>query len=117
MARTMQSPDSRLFLNTLQSPDTEPGLLKSRLADMERMFNAAQEEISLLSGERDELVAAIKQWAKADRLERQELLMDAITQDIRSELKVLRGKVKRLERENNALRAPAVDQGLRRLRA
>ena len=81
------------------------------------MFAAAQEEISMLTGERDELVEAIRKWAKADRLERQELIVETVTQDMRTELKVLRGKVKRLERENASLRCPAVDHGPRRMSA
>ncbi len=70
---------------------------------MEHTLASAQEEIDLLTGERDELVAAIKKWAKADRLERQELLLEATTLDLRTELKMLRHEVKRLKRDNTAL--------------
>lgn len=110
--------DERLFLPSLQAPETDTATLRQRLADMERMFGAAQEEIGLLTAERDELVCAIKKWAKADRLERQELLFETATQEMRTELKQLRGQAKRLKRENELLAARlAEDMGQRRLRA
>lgn len=118
MARSLQALDSRLFLHTLQSPDTEPGMLKYRMAELEHTLASAQEEIDLLTGERDELVAAIKKWAKADRLERQDLLLEATTQDLRTALKMLRTEVKRLKRENSTLIGQQnEDQGNRRMRA
>lgn len=118
MARSMQALDSRLFLHNLQSPDTEPGMLKYRLAELEHTLASAQEEIHLLAGERDELVAAIKKWAKADRTERQDLLLEATTLDLRTEIKMLRAEVKRSKRENTTL----IDQqnghhGSRQMRA
>ena len=103
MSRSMHALDSRLFLHTLQSPDAEPGALKVRVADLERLMAAAQEEVNMLTGERDELVAAIKKWAKADHLERQELLLETTTQELRTEIKQLRGEVKRLKRDNATL--------------
>lgn len=110
--------DDRLFLPSLQAPETESTSARQRLAELERLFAAAQEEIALLTGERDELVLAIKKWAKADRLERQELLVEATTQDLRTELKQLRAETKRLKRENAALTARSSDEeGQRRLRA
>ena len=118
MSRSMHALDSRLFLHTLQSPDAEPGALKVRVADLERLMAAAQEEVNMLTGERDELVAAIKKWAKADRLERQELLLDATTLDLRTELKMLRNEVKRLKRDNTALiEQQNSDRGDRQMRA
>lgn len=110
--------DDRLFLPSLQAPETETSSARQRLAELERLFGAAQEEIALLTSERDELVMAIKKWAKADRLERQDLLLEATTQDLRTELKQLRAETKRLKRENAALTARSnEEQGPRRLRA
>jgi len=114
----MQALDSRLFLHSLQSPDSEPGALKYRMAELEHTLASAQEEIDLLTGERDELVAAIKKWAKADRLERQDLLLEATTLDLRTELKMVRNEVKRLKRENSALLGQQTeDRGNRQMRA
>ncbi len=92
--------DDRLFLPSLQAPEQEGPTGRQRLAELERLFSAAQEEIALLTSERDELLSAVKKWAKADRLERQELLFEATTQELRTELKQMRGAVKRLKREN-----------------
>ncbi len=93
-------------------------MLKYRMAELEHTLASAQEEIDLLTGERDELVAAIKKWAKADRLERQELLLDATTLDLRTELKMLRNEVKRLKRDNTALiEQQNSDRGDRQMRA
>ncbi|MBL7962272.1 MAG: hypothetical protein JNM31_00375 [Flavobacteriales bacterium] len=118
MARSLQALDSRLFLHSLQSPDAEPGMLKYRVAELEHTLATAQEEIELLTCERDELVAAIKKWAKADRLERQDLLLESTTQDLRTELKVLRNENKRLKRENSALLGQQNDErNNRRMRA
>jgi len=100
MPRIADASDDRLFLPSLQVPDTGHGMQGQRLAELERLFSAAQEEIALLTCERDELLSAVKKWAKADRLERQELLFEATTQELRSELKQMRGALKRLKREN-----------------
>ncbi len=117
MARSSLNLDDRLFLPSLQAPGTDDRTLRARVAELERLMKAAQEEINLLTAERDELVGAIKQWAKADRMERQELLFEATTQDMRSELKLVRAEVKRLKRENNALRTATAEGAPRRLRA
>jgi multidrug resistance efflux pump len=117
MANRMLIQDDRLFLPSLQAPDTDNRTLRMRVAELERLQQAAQEEIDLLTAERDELVGAIKQWARADRLERQDLLFEASTQDMRSELKLMRGKVKRLERENAALRTASMNGAPRRMSA
>lgn len=118
MARTNALLDERLFLPSLQAPDTGSGSQRQALVEMERLFAAAQEEIGLLTAERDELVSAIKRWAKADRLERQELLLEMATQDLRTELKQLRATTKRLKRENELLAARLNEvHGQRRLRA
>jgi uncharacterized protein (DUF3084 family) len=110
--------DNRLFVPDLQVPETGQLPLKHRLADLERLYGAAQEEIALLTGERDELLAAIKQWAKADRLERQDLLVEATTQDLRTAMKQLRSEVKRLKRENATLLVGNREEAVpRRLRA
>ncbi|MBX2972815.1 MAG: hypothetical protein KF797_06920 [Flavobacteriales bacterium] len=109
--------DDRLFLPSLQAPESADTPLRHRLNELERLFGAAQEEIALLTSERDELVAAIKKWSKADRSERQELLFDANTQELRSELKQLRSAVKRLKRENIVLHAQVSEQQPRQLRA
>jgi predicted RNase H-like nuclease (RuvC/YqgF family) len=95
--------DDRLFLPSLQAPEPSDMSMRQRVAELERLFAAAQEEIALLTSERDELIDAVKKWAKADRLERQELLFETTTQELRSELKQLRSAVKRLKRENNLL--------------
>lgn len=92
----------RLVLPCLQAPASEQAPL--RLAELERLFIAAQEEIGLLTSERDELVDAIRRWAKADRFERHELLLETLTQELRTELRSLRTEIKRLKRENAALR-------------
>lgn len=117
MASNSNALDDRLFLAALQPPDSGNLPLRQQLAEMERMFSAAQEEIALLSGERDELVAAIKKWAKADRLERQELLLETATQELRTEMKQLRNTVKRLKRENALLQATTNGDQEHRLRA
>lgn len=109
--------DDRLFLPSLQAPESADTPLRHRLNELERLFGAAQEEIALLTSERDELVAAIKKWSKADRSERQELLFDANTQELRSELKQLRSALKRLKRENIVLHAQVSEQQPRQLRA
>lgn len=116
MPRNVHATDDRLFLPALQTLDSENAPLRQRLAELERLFGAAQDEIALLSGERDELVSAIKKWAKADRMERQELLFEATTQELRSEVKQLRSTVKRLQRENTTLQQRQSEQD-RRLRA
>jgi len=118
MAQRSAFHDDRLFLPSLQAPEMESTSARQRLAELERLFSAAQEEIALLTGERDELVAAIKRWAKADRTERQELLLEATTLELRTEVKQLRAETKRLKRENTALHMRLNgDQPLRRLRA
>jgi hypothetical protein len=89
-----------------------PAVPVAQLEQLKRLLAAAQEEIDLLTGERDELVSAVKQWAHADRIERQELLFDAATQDMRSEIKTLRAEVKRLKRSAGTSSAPA-EQRLR----
>ena len=109
--------DNRLFVPDLQVPERGQQPLKQRLADLERLYGAAQDEIAMLTGERDELVAAIRKWAKADRLERQDLLFEATTQELRTELKQLRSEVKRLKRENTALAANTEQAMPQRLRA
>jgi len=118
MSHATRALDTRLFLPSLQIPDQGPQPFKQRIAELERLFTAAQEEISLLTSERDELVAAIKQWAKADRIERQALLFETHTQELRTELKRMRSEVKRLKRDNTALTAQAeVGSPSRQLRA
>lgn len=92
------------------TPDT--AALQAQLEQLKRMLAAAQEEIDMLTGERDELVAAIRQWAQADQVERMSLLFDANTQDMRSEIKMLRGEVKRLKRAQGSS-SPAAEQRLR----
>ena len=82
------------------TPDTEA--LQAQFEQVKRLLAAAQEEIDLLTGERDELVAAIRQWAEADQVERMSLLFDATTQDMRSEIKMLRGELKRMKREQGS---------------
>ena len=77
-------------------------MLHAQVTDLKQKFAAAMEEISMLTDERDEVVAAIKRWSKADRTERQELLYDAQLVEMRTELKQLRSENKRLERENAA---------------
>lgn len=103
MSRTITALDDRLFLPSLQAPEMDDRTLRQHVAELERAYEAAKEEINLLTSERDELVAAIKKWAKADRLERQELLLEASAQDLRSELKQLRSENRRLKRENTVL--------------
>lgn len=105
MPRNTTILDDRLFLPSLQDPESIDMPLRHRLNELERLFGAAQAEIALLTNERDELVAAIKKWSKADRSERQELLFDATTQELRSEVKQLRSTLKRLKRENIVLHA------------
>lgn len=103
MGQRSSALDDRLFLPSLQAPESSDMPMRQRVAELERLFAAAQEEIALLTSERDELIDAVKKWAKADRLERQELLFETTTQELRSELKQLRSAVKRLKRENNLL--------------
>ncbi|MBL7950122.1 MAG: hypothetical protein JNM62_00265 [Flavobacteriales bacterium] len=103
MSRYAHPTDDRLFLPSLQAPDSDNTPMRQRLVEMERLFAAAQDEIALLTSERDEVVAAIKKWAKADRSERQDLLVEASTQELRTELKQLRAETKRLKRENTVL--------------
>ena len=117
MPRNTTVHDDRLFLPSLQAPESIDTPLRHRLNELERLFDAAQGEIALLTNERDELVAAIKRWAKADRPERQELLLEATTQELRSELKQLRIAVRRLKRENIMLHAQVSEQLPRQLRA
>ena len=109
--------DDRLFLPSLQAPDNDPLTLKLRVAELELLFQAVQEENSILEAERDELVAAIQKWAKADRQERQELLFDVETQDLRNDLKQARKKVKELEREVAALQAKIAAGAPQQMRA
>lgn len=103
MSRNHSAFDDRLFLPSLQAPESTDQPMRQRMAELERLFAAAQEEIALLTSERDELIDAVRKWAKADRVERQELLFEATTQELRSELKQLRSAVKRLKRENALL--------------
>ena len=110
MAHSTLSMDNRLFLPSLQAPEADPLALKLRAAELERLYNAALEKNEMLTAERDELVAAIKKWAKADHIERRELLFDAETQDLRTELKQARQLAKRLQRENNELAAKASEK-------
>jgi hypothetical protein len=118
MAQRSALLDDRLFLPSLQAPESESSSARQRMAELERLFSAAQEEIALLTAERDEVVSAIKKWAKADRLERQELLVEASTLELRTEVKHLRAETKRLKRENAALTARAHEEhAQRRLRA
>lgn len=114
MARHTAPFDDRLILPSLQVP--EPSGLRQRVAELERLFGAAQEEIALLTSERDELVSSVKKWAKADRIERQDLLFEATTQELRTELKLLRAENRRLKRENQALHTSTQEEP-RRLRA
>jgi len=79
-------------------------LLHAQVTDLKQHLAASMQEISMLTDERDEVVAAIKRWSKADRTERQELLYDAELLEMRTELKMLRAENKRSERENAALR-------------
>jgi len=93
-------------------------MLHAQVTDLKQKFAASLEEISMLTDERDEVVAAIKRWSKADRTERQELLYDAQLVEMRTELKQLRTENKRLERENMALSKGKNDlPGPRRMRA
>lgn len=117
MPRNTTALDDRLFLSSLQAPESTDTPLRHRLNELERLFGAAQEEIALLTSERDELVDAIKKWSKADRSERQELLFEATTQELRSEVKQLRSAVKRLKRENIVLHAQVSEPQPRQLRA
>lgn len=117
MPRRTYHTDDRLFIPSLQAPGTDDLTLRLRVNELERLFQAAQEEITLLTCERDELVGAIKRWSRADRTERQELLHDAATFELRTELKQLRGLVHRLKRENAALRGPQEEQPRQQLRA
>ena len=72
----------------------------------------------MLTDERDELISAIRQWAKADRSERHELLLEVATLELRTELKHLRQVLKRLKRENAALNARLASQDeARKMRA
>lgn len=111
MARHTATLDDRLFLSTLQAP--EPAGLRQRVAEMERLFAAAQEEIALLTHERDEVVAALKKWAKADPLERLELRIEATTRTLRAELNALRAENRRLKREILDAHGPGPDRRLR----
>lgn len=117
MSSRSQLNDDRLFLPSLQPPDGDDPTLRHRVHELERLFCAAQEEISLLTSERDELVQAIKRWSQADRNERQELLSEAASFELRTELKQLRGLVHRLKRENATLRGMDRDRPDQRLRA
>lgn len=115
MARNTTYIDDRLFLATLQAP--EPVCMRQRVMELERSFSAAQEEIALLTVERDALIASLKKWAKANHIERQELLLDAATQDLRRELQQLRVENRRLKRVNNDLHARPIAAASVRLRA
>lgn len=117
MPRRAPLTDDRLFLPALQPTDGEETNLWHRLRELDRLFHAAQEEIALLTSERDELVGAIKRWSQADRSERLELLSDAATFELRTELKQLRGLVSRLKRENASLLARDSEHPPQQLRA
>ena len=80
---------------------------------MERLFAAAQEEIALLTHERDEVVAALKKWAKADPLERLELRIEATTRTLRAELNALRAENRRVKRQVLDAPRPRPDPRLR----
>jgi len=117
MPRRTYHTDDRLFIPSLQAPEVDDLSLRVRVNELEKGCSKPPEEIALLSCERDELVSAIKRWAKADRTERQELLSDAATFELRTELKQLRGLVQRLKRENLALRARQEEPPPQQLRA
>lgn len=103
MAHTILHINGPLHLSDHLTKYEELQLLHAQVTDLKQKFAASLDEISMLTDERDEVVAAIQRWSRADATERRELLYDTELLDMRTEMKRLRTENKRLVRENAAL--------------
>ncbi len=110
--------EARLHLTDHLTKYEEIQILSAQVGELKLLLSAAQEEISMLTEERDEVVAAIKRWSKAGPDERRELLYDTTTQELRTEMKLLRTENKRLRGELIVLKNGQNEvAGPRRMRA